>query len=112
MNTFYHGCNSIAEAINIVNFTECKANDNGKGFYCSEDIEVARRYGNYVIAVWTDQNACVTRPINDSPMLTISEQMELGMESVFSTDQIAQQLFVDANLVMLQRGDEIIQGVL
>lgn len=112
MNMFYHGCNSIAEAINIVNFTELKDNDNGKGFYCSEDEEVARRYGEYVICVMTEQVADVTRPINSDPQLSVEQQMAKGMESVFVTQASAQSLFVDAELVILQRGDEIIQGVL
>ena len=111
MFTYYHGCNSIAECINIINFTELKHNDNGLGFYCSEDKEVAERYGKYVVVVMTDQRADITRPINSDPALTPSEQMKLGMESVFVTQASAQGLFVDADVVLVQLGDTIVPGI-
>ena len=111
MNTFYHACNSVAECINIINFTELKSNDNGLGFYCSEDREVAERYGAYIITIMTDQCADITRPITNDPSLTCAQQMDKGMESVFVTVASAQGLFVDADLVIVQRGDTVIPGI-
>ena len=112
LNVFYHGCRSIAEAILIANFPEPKPNVNGLGFYCSEDIEVAKRYGAYVIAIWTEQEADVTRPICNDPNMSVLEQVRAGMESIFVTKHSATTLFVNAEHITLQHNDVIHEDIL
>ena len=112
LNTFYHGCRSVAEAISIANFPAVKPNVNGVGFYCSNDYNVATKYGAYVIEIITEQEADVTRPICQDPHLTVAEQIaECGMESVFATEKTAIDLFVDAHYVVLRdhAGDVVME---
>ena len=111
LNVFHHGCRSIAQAISIANFPTIRPNVNGVGFYCSEDIEVARLYGSYIITIYTEQDADVTRPICLDPNISVADQMMAGMESVFVTEASAIALFVDAHMCVLTQGDVILRDL-
>jgi len=109
MYTYYKGFNTLAGVISFYNFPIPRANDNGVGVYMSEDIEVAERYGEYILTIVTPHKACITRPITNAPDMPVEEQIRAGMESVFSTEHAILKAIVDADLAMVSQalGDEM-----
>ena len=100
----YHGTRaSNPEA--IMEDPRAQASINGMGFYCTNDIEVARHYGSTVIAYEVSREIMATmspvvRPIdqryNDPSMdISISECAQGGMEYVF-TQRDATNMVIEA----------------
>ena len=104
MIIMYHGTRA-SDPDSVMEDPRAQASINGMGFYCTNDIEVARQYGSSVIAYEVSREIMATmhpvvRPIDQrytdpSMGVSISECAKGGMEYVF-TQKDATNMVIEA----------------